>query len=165
MKPNTTDWISAGSQASLGVIAALFGLYQWRHNGFRPRVSTSAESGQRRIAVIVRNAGRGTGYVQGVAVGQRDSDGLVTDGAYKSRLEGLGSRRHCPLTRLEAGAVMVLVFARPTNSKAAFPSDTNVQVNFGAGIKRFGRKGAVWKNPKEAKDGVFNFTSALPPSP
>ena len=66
--PSVTYWITALSTLVLGVVGALFGIYQWWMAGFRPKVAAYLETGRERVVVTVENRGRGSGVVYAVDV-------------------------------------------------------------------------------------------------
>ena len=68
--PNITDWISAISTAALGVLGAVFGLWQWNMAKFRPKPSVQIDAQGEAIALQIVNKGRANGVIERVQTGE-----------------------------------------------------------------------------------------------
>ena len=73
--PSITDWISAISTAALGLLGFVFAAWQWRANGFRPRLSARMDEQREAIELRILNRGRGPGTVERVLVLRPTGDG------------------------------------------------------------------------------------------
>lgn len=66
--PSITDWISALSTAALGLTGFIFAVWQWRANGFHPRLTARIDEQREAIELRMMNKGRGPGAVERILV-------------------------------------------------------------------------------------------------
>ena len=84
--PKITEWISAISTATLGLLGLIFTSWQWRANGFRPQMSARIDATREAIELKIVNKGRAGGVVEEVVVLRPMGEYLVID--KKARFEG-----------------------------------------------------------------------------
>jgi hypothetical protein len=77
--PKITEWISAISTATLGVLGLIFTAWQWRANGFRPRLSARIDAAHEAIELRIVNKGRAAGAVEEVLVTRPAGERQVVD--------------------------------------------------------------------------------------
>ena len=62
------DWLTAVGALILGIGVALLGLYQWRREGFLPKVHAWLDSERSVVGIRVANAGRGKGHLDKIVI-------------------------------------------------------------------------------------------------
>jgi hypothetical protein len=143
---NVPGWISAVSTTLLGIVAGLFGWYQWRASGFRPVVVAVFETSRQRVAVEITNTGRTAGTVLAVEPHPEDRVAQVPHVV-------VGANGGLPQP-LEPGAVVLLVLR--AESTAGFPAGTVIDTRFGPGST------STVKPPTDSNLDLSSSASILP---
>jgi hypothetical protein len=148
--PSVTDWISAISTASLGVLGVFITGWQWLLTKFRPRLESRIDGRREAIELKIINKGRASGIIDQVNV--LLPDGRIDTGAV---FEGFRDGTFRPL-QLPALASMRIIIQAPQGR--AF--DPGVQLLVGVGRSRLKVRTPVHVSPGV---GLFGLKSVLPP--
>ena len=148
--PNITDWISAISTAALGVLGAVFGLWQWNMAKFRPKPSVQIDAQGEAIALQIVNKGRATGVIERVQI-------LLPDGRIEKRacFESFPGNNYRPLELAAMSSMLIIIEAPPGTT---FAAGTRVLIDMG-------RTKPKTITPTEITSGlaIYGLKSVLPP--
>lgn len=150
--PKITEWISAISTATLGVVGLLFTRWQWKASGFRPTLSARIDARREAIELKIDNKGRAAGVVEGVYVLQPKGNHMVID--EEAIFEGFTDEKFRPVL-LPGFASMRLVIEAPEHHNFSEQAQLKVEL------------GSVKDEPVplevESKVSLFGLKSVLPP--
>jgi hypothetical protein len=121
--PTVTDWISAISTATLGILGAFITIWRWNKTGFRPKLRARIDSRGEAIELRVVNAGRAAGTVDWVRI-VMPNDEIQED----AHFEGFRDGQFRPLP-LQGLASIRLIIESPQH--APFDSSARILVNLG----------------------------------
>lgn len=148
--PSVTEWISAISTASLGVLGIVITAWQWLLTKFRPRLESRIDGKREAVELRVVNKGRASGIIDQVDV--LLPDGRIDTGAV---FQGFPDGTFRPLQLPALASMRIIIQAPPTRT-----FDPGVQLLVGIGRSR----------PKELTPvqvsqggGLFGLKSILPP--
>lgn len=150
--PKITEWISAISTATLGLLGLIFTSWQWRANGFRPQMSARIDATREAIELKIVNKGRAGGVVEEVVVLRPMGEYLVID--KKARFEGFTGDEFRAIL-LPGFASMRLIIQAP--EERAFAENTRLRVGIGRA-----RDKDVPLTP-ELNVRLYGLKSVLPP--
>lgn len=145
---NTTDWIGAISTATLGLFGAIFTVWQFWAQGFRPRCTAKIDLKRQAILLLIRNHGRADGVVARIVL--VDADGLAMDPP--APIDGYPSG--FATTTLPSRAAMRLVIVHPPDLET-IPDGTRIKIDWGTGN--------ALKVPQPVDVGYLGLSSVLPP--
>jgi hypothetical protein len=143
---SVTDWISAVSTATLGVVGLLFTIYQWWASGFRPRLEALLSGSGDSLRVIVDNRGRGSGLVHNIAA--TDLSHLAVGGKFR----GFPDELYRPQTVPGHGRMELTIEALEDNN---YGRDNRVVVAWSKHEKTL--------TPRPADVSFFGLDPFLPP--
>jgi hypothetical protein len=148
--PSVTDWISAVSAASLGVLGTFITVWQWRLTKFRPKLSSRIDAKCEAVELVIVNKGRAAGIIDQVDI--LAPGGLIdTDARYEGFSDG--SFRPVPLPALSS---MRIVIQAPADH--VFGSGVQLLVGIGKARPR-----VIVPVRAPAGVGLFGLRSVLPP--
>jgi hypothetical protein len=124
--PKITEWISAISTATLGLLGLTFTIWQWKANGFRPRLSARIDAAREAIELKIVNKGRAGGVVEEVLVVHPVGELLAID--REVRFEGFEGGEFRSIA-LPGFAQMRLIIQAPEDHN--FAEHTKLQVGIG----------------------------------
>jgi hypothetical protein len=148
--PTVTDWISAVSTATLGLLGAVITAWQWRMTKFSPRLSSRIDAQREAIELVIVNKGRASGIIDQVSI-LRPNRVIDAD----ARFEGFPGDAFRPLA-LPAMASMRIIIQAP----AQRTFEPGVRVLVGVGDAR-----PEMVVPVDVTQGLglFGLRSVLPP--
>jgi hypothetical protein len=150
-EPSITDWISALSTASLGVLGFFVTVWQWRRTGYRPRLTARVDGKREAIELMIVNTGRAGGIIDVVEVLR--PDGEVVEAV---ECEGFPQGAFRPLALPAMASMRIIIQSPPDQS---FPDGVRLAVGTGSGRPR-----EITPTPTAPNVGLFGLTSVLPPS-
>lgn len=147
-EPTITDWISAVSTASIGVLGFLITIWQWRKMGFSPRLAARIDPRREAIDLHIVNTGRAGGIIDQIDVLGPDNE-IIEDAVF----EGFAGDGFRPMA-LPAMASMRVIIQAPENR--TFAAGVTLHVDVGANKPK-----AI--SPAASELGIYGLTSVLPP--
>jgi hypothetical protein len=148
--PSITDWISAVSTATLGVLGAFITAWQWRKTGFRARLKAKVDEPREAIVLTIINTGRSGGVIDEILLVRPNGD--VEDAEY----EGFRNNVFQSLTLPVLASMQIVVQAPP---KRTFSDDVRLHVRMGGEEKS--KVLAPTVLPRGM--GLYGLHSVLPP--
>jgi hypothetical protein len=148
--PTITDWISAISTATLGVLGAVFGVWQWIMAKFRPKPSARIDARREAIELWIINKGRATGVIDQIEILLPNE--IVED---RARFESFPGNNYRPLSLPAMSSMRIIIQAPPGTT-----FDAGTQVSIG-----MGRTKPKAITPTEITSGlaIYGLKSVLPP--
>lgn len=148
--PTITDWISAISTAALGILGAVFGIWQWVMAKFRPKPSARIDARREAIELWIINKGRATGVIDQIEILLPGE--IIEDGA---RFESFPDNIYRPLSLPAMSSMRIIIQASPGTT---FGAGTQVLVSMG-------RAKPKTITPTEITSGlaIYGLKSVLPP--
>lgn len=144
-----TDWISAVSTASLGVLGFAITGYQWRRTGFSPLLTSRIDFSRQGIELRIVNRGRAAGIIDQVDVARSNYEIL------NAEYEGFTDRAFRSLAMPALGSLRIIIEAPQSEP---FPADVRLLV--GLGGTKFEE---VVPIPMPEGVGIYGLASVLPP--
>jgi hypothetical protein len=123
INPSITDWITALSTATLGLIGFIFAAWQWRASGFRPHLTARMDERREAIELRMQNKGRWPGAIERILV-------LRPTGAGESVVEnvdfeGFDEGEFKPLSLPGLASARIIIQAKPGQY---FPTNARLKV-------------------------------------
>jgi hypothetical protein len=148
--PTITDWISAISTAALGLLGAVFGVWQWIMARFRPKPSARIDAQREAIELWIINKGRATGVIDRIDI--LLPNGIIEE---RARFESFPGNIYRPLSLPAMSSMRIIIQAPPGTTFAA-----GIRVLIG-----MGRIKPKIIAPTEIASGlaIYGLRSVLPP--
>jgi len=147
--PSITDWISAISTAGLGLLGAVFGVWQCMMSKFRPKLSARIDAGKDAVELTIVNKGRASGIISQVDI--QAPDGSLIDNV---EFDGLPNQRFVPMSLPAMASTRLILRAE---DHTLFPSGCRLVVDVG---KRRPRE--LTPKQEQTSRGLVGLRSVLP---
>jgi hypothetical protein len=148
--PSVTDWISAVSTATLGLVGVIFTYWQWRMTKFRPKFSSRIDAQREAIELWIVNKGRASGIIDRVQI-LRPNKTIER----QAEFESFPGNAYRPLS-LPAMASMRIIIQAPLHTTF----DAGVQVLVGVGQAEPEK---ITPTEMTSGLGLYGLKSVLPP--
>ena len=148
--PSVTEWISAFSTLTLGVLGVSITFWQWYSSGFRPKLRSRIDAMGEACDLLIINRGRASGIIEDVLV-KRPDDIIVEDVVFEG------------FTR---GAFRSLVIPPLSSTRLIIQAPNNAQFDPGITLLvGIGKTKPREEAPKVMRPGIgiYGLESVLPP--